>query len=69
MTAKDYRLLNEMRALVSFGNVPVVNHPDAVTCCGPVAWDEVRELKHYSHLGRCSVCGAPVALLKKQAAA
>ncbi len=65
------KLQNEMRAMVSMGNVPMIQ-PGAehtVKCCGPVEWSEVSTLRTVSRLGRCGVCGVPVAMVKKHEAA
>lgn len=67
MTRKSIKMLNELRALVSAGNVPLVNPGEeaTVTCCGPVEWVDVTTLRTVARMGKCSVCGAPVAMVRK----
>ena len=70
MNKRDTQLQNEMRALVSMGSTPVLDpgEESQAQCCGPVEWTEIHQLRTVSRMGRCSVCGAPVAMIRKATA-
>lgn len=66
----SHTMINEFRTKVAFNNTPIYGPGEEAraTCCGPVTWTDVSTLRNISRMGRCSTCGAPVAMIGKATA-